>query len=56
MGIGHSCGGGVSCSGNPAANDALMRWTPHDDGRGAQLNSDDRAALSALYAPAASGG
>jgi len=58
LGLGHSCGdsGSGSCAGNPAADDALMRSYLHDDGRGARLSADDRAALQALYRPGASQG
>ncbi len=52
LGIGHSCGdsGGPdpSCS-NGIYEQALMRPFIHDDGRGAALNSDDRAAAGNLY-------
>lgn len=56
LGIGHSCGDFATnpCEGNEAQ--ALMNAIVHDDGRGAQLNSDDRAALRALYGSASAGG
>ncbi len=52
LGIGHSCGDSSSpgCSG--VLDDAIMRAFVHDDGRGARLNSDDRAAALALYTQA----
>lgn len=60
LGLGHSCGdGGIliisDCSLNASADDALMRATPHADGRGADLRADDEAGAAFLY-PAASGG
>lgn len=53
LGFGHACGDGTSgsCVGNPLRNEALMRATIHNDGRGARLGDDDRAAALALYAP-----
>jgi hypothetical protein len=50
LGIGHSCGDSRSgpCN-NPILDQALMRATAHNDGRGAALNSDDRAAAFYLY-------
>ncbi|MFQ5528312.1 MAG: fibronectin type III domain-containing protein [Thermoanaerobaculia bacterium] len=50
LGIGHSCGDGTSgpCD-DPAEDDATMRSSPHRDGRGAAIRSDDIAALVALY-------
>jgi hypothetical protein len=56
LGLGHSCGdtGSGACAGKPAADDALMRAYLHDDGRGARLAADDRAALQSLYRPGAS--
>ena len=56
LGIGHSCGDFDTnpCEGNEAG--AIMNAIVHDDGRGAQLNSDDRAALRALYQSASGGG
>lgn len=52
LGIGHSCGDSDSdtCAAGSAADNALMRAYIHDDGRGFQLGSDDRAALAVLYA------
>jgi hypothetical protein len=56
LGLGHSCGdsGSGACAGKPAADEALMRAYLHDDGRGARLAADDRAALQSLYRPGAS--
>ncbi len=52
LGIGHSCGDGdgpdPNCS-DWIYDQALMRAFIHDDGRGAALNSDDRAAAGNLY-------
>ena len=50
LGLGHSCGdsGTPSCA-DPVLNDALMRAFAHNDGRGARLGADDRAALAVLY-------
>jgi hypothetical protein len=48
--LGHTLG--IGHSGTP---DALMRATMHDDGRGARLHADDRAAVRSLY-PGGSGG
>ncbi|MFL6192919.1 MAG: PKD domain-containing protein [Thermoanaerobaculia bacterium] len=55
LGLSHSCGdaGAADCASRPAQNDALMRSYLHDDGRGARLADDDRAALQALYRPGA---
>lgn len=55
LGLGHSCGDNrtPACSTNAAFDDAVMRATVHNDGRGASLRSDDRAGLADLYAPAA---
>ena len=49
IGLGHSCGDSDSppCSG--VIDDALMNAFVHNDGRGARLNSDDRAAIRTLY-------
>jgi hypothetical protein len=50
LGIHHSCADDdtkVPC--NAVEDDALMRAFIHDDNRGARLNSDDQAALRALY-------
>jgi hypothetical protein len=47
LGLDHPCGGADDC---PALqSDALMRAYFHTDGRGAQMNSDDRAAVRFLY-------
>lgn len=52
LGVGHSCGDNdgpdPNCL-NPVFDDALMRAFIHDDGRGARLNADDRAAVRDLY-------
>lgn len=49
IGIGHSCGDTRSPSCDAVTGEALMRATAHGDGRGARLNSDDRAAVRFLY-------
>ena len=51
--LGHSCGdsSSPSCGSSSTLNQALMRATLHGDGRGAQLNSDDRAGIRFLYNP-----
>ncbi len=54
IGLAHSCDQSSSCSG--AADDALMRWQIHADGRGARLGSDDRAAVAFLYTNTTGGG
>ena len=58
LGLGHSCGdtGSGACAGKPAADDALMRAYLHNDGRGARIAADDRAALQSLYRPGAQPG
>jgi hypothetical protein len=53
LGLGHSCETVGSCSGQPDLDAALMRSMTHNDGRGAQLNVDDRTAIAVLYTPAA---
>ena len=55
LGLGHSCGDSDSpaCGSNALYNDALMRAFIHDDGRGARLNADDKAAIAALYSQSA---
>lgn len=55
LGLSHSCGdtGSGSCAGSPTRDDALMRAYLHNDGRGARLADDDRAALQSLYRPGA---
>jgi hypothetical protein len=53
LGLGHSCETVGSCSGQPDLDAALMRSMTHNDGRGAQLNVDDRTAIAVLYSPAA---
>jgi hypothetical protein len=61
IGLGHSCGDaeiglGISdCTLNPTADDALMRATPHADGRGADLRADDEAGAAFLYDASVSG-
>ncbi|MCB1054856.1 MAG: fibronectin type III domain-containing protein [Acidobacteria bacterium] len=53
LGLNHSCGDGASGSCNTTAkNDALMRASPHGDGRGPSLRIDDRAAICRLYGSA----
>ncbi len=53
LGLGHSCGDSSSpfCFGsaNQVLNQALMRATIHNDGRGARLNSDDQTGIDTLY-------
>ena len=49
IGIGHSCGDARSGSCDAVTREAIMRATAHGDGRGARLNSDDRAAVRFLY-------
>jgi hypothetical protein len=53
LGLGHSCDNDPStppppCT-DPVLDEALMRWSIHDDGRGAALNSDDQSGVQALY-------
>ena len=54
LGFGHSCGDSSSprCSSSVARGEALMRATVHNDGRGARIGSDDRAAARAVYGSA----
>ena len=49
IGISHPCGDAASGPCDDVTNEALMRATAHGDGRGARLNSDDRAAARYLY-------
>jgi hypothetical protein len=51
LGLGHSCGdaGLPECVPGSPTGEAVMRPTLHGDGRGAALNSDDRAGVAALY-------
>jgi hypothetical protein len=51
LGLGHACGDGAAppCSASATLDGALMRSYVHDDGRGAQLNADDRDGLRTLY-------
>ena len=49
IGVGHSCGDARSGSCDTVTREAIMRATAHGDGRGARLNSDDRAAVRHLY-------
>jgi len=58
LGLAHSCGdaGSGDCAASADLDDALMRAYVHDDGRGARLGGDDRAALQALYRPGAGQG
>jgi hypothetical protein len=55
LGLDHSCGdsGSGDCAARADLDDALMRAYIHNDGRGARLGGDDRAALQALYRPGA---
>jgi len=54
LGLGHSCGDAASgsCTGRPDQDAAQMRAVIHNDGRGAQLNVDDRTGIAVLYTPA----
>lgn len=55
LGLNHSCGDGASGSCDTTTkNEALMRSSPHGDGRGASLRADDRAGLCRLYGSACS--
>lgn len=47
LGLGHSSE--AENEGNAVLRDALMYYSIHGDGRGARLNSDDRAGLQQLY-------
>ena len=49
IGIGHPCGDIASGPCDEVTGEALMRARAHGDGRGARLNSDDRAAARFLY-------
>ncbi|MDE2923306.1 MAG: hypothetical protein OYL92_17495 [Acidobacteriota bacterium] len=49
IGISHPCGDDASGPCDDVTDDALMRAKAHGDGRGARLNSDDRAAARFLY-------
>jgi hypothetical protein len=49
LGISHPCGDEASGPCDRVTREALMRATVHADGRGAALNSDDRAAVRRLY-------
>ena len=49
LGISHPCGDSASGPCDAVTAQALMRATVHGDGRGAALNSDDRAAVRYLY-------
>jgi hypothetical protein len=55
LGLGHSCGDASSgpCVAGSGRDGALMRAQIHNDGRGARLSDEDRAALSLLYGAAA---
>lgn len=56
LGIAHSCDDPApSCSANSQLDDALMRPFVHNDGRGASLTADDRAAVDFLYPEVAVG-
>lgn len=56
LGLAHSCGDPTTGPCTGAADAALMRAFPHDDGRGASIRSDDRAGLLALYSEASGPG
>ncbi len=58
LGLGHACGDSQSpnCRLNPPLDDALMRASAHDDGRGARLAADDLAASRSLYRSNGGGG
>jgi hypothetical protein len=57
LGIAHSCGDNASGPCNSRAkDDATMRATIHNDGRGAGIRADDRAALRKLYRGGGGGG
>lgn len=51
LGFGHSCGDAdsPSCGSSAVLNDAMMRATAHNDGRGARLGADDIAAANQWY-------
>ena len=51
LGLGHSCGdaGSGPCVRGSVKDDALMRASVHNDGRGARLNADDKAGIAVLY-------
>ncbi|MCY3926756.1 MAG: hypothetical protein OXG81_00615 [Acidobacteria bacterium] len=49
LGISHPCGDSASGACDSVTVQALMRAYAHGDGRGAALNSDDRAAVRELY-------
>ena len=51
VGLGHSCGDAASgaCTAGTPQDEALMRASAHNDGRGAVFSSDDVAALIRLY-------
>jgi fibronectin type III domain protein len=55
LGLGHSCGDSRSpaCLSDPAFDAALMRAFVHNDGRGAELGTDDQAGVRSLYGTAA---
>lgn len=48
LGFAHSCENG-GCPFGSDLDDATLRWLLHDDGRGAVLRADDRAAAFAVY-------
>jgi hypothetical protein len=57
LGIGHACGDATSGPCRTRRKDeATMRATVHDDGRGAGIRGDDKAALRKLYRATADGG
>ena len=55
LGLGHACGDAASgpCTAGSSRDGALMRAQIHNDGRGARLSEEDRAALAMLYGTAA---
>lgn len=52
LGLAHSCGDPETGPCTGAADAALMRAFPHDDGRGISIRTDDRNGLLALYGAA----
>lgn len=51
LGLGHSCGDSSSppCSSSSVLNNATMRANVHNDGRGATIETDDKAGIFYLY-------
>lgn len=54
LGLGHSCGDSSSppCSSSSVLNNATMRANVHNDGRGATIETDDKAGIFYLYGTA----